>query len=269
MKLISSLKRIAIFLAIGFYAFLITAEAIQVTDSEAINKVVDSTQSAHHLQSWWEKEVVSTDIEIIFGGKSIVKGTFLFEAHGPRARFDRRDGASVFFDGKTAWISPASAERMKGRFHVLTWPWFVMAPFKMKGEGIQLTDLGTAVVDEQDYVTLLQSFDAGMGDTPDDWYRFFINPKTKKLDAMSYIVTYGKDLDTANKKPSIIRYFDYTDGTGPVLSTRYEFWYWDPTTKSCVGDAPKGTGMVTNIDYRLTSEVSFEVPEDARELLLN
>lgn len=230
--------------------------------------IANETQQAHGLRAWWGKEVVVGDVEILFGGKAIVEGTFTFEAHGPRSRYDRKDGVSIIFDGKTAWVTPADAVAPKGRFHVLTWSWFMMAPFKMQGEGINLTDLQFVEVDGQPYTTVLQTFGADMGDTPDDWYRFYINPKTKRVDAMSYIVTYGKDVATANQSPSIFKYFDYVDIDGVLMSTRYELWHWDAKQHAVVGDAPKGVGSVSNIHFTTLQQADFSVPADARELPL-
>jgi len=229
--------------------------------------VADKVQAAHNLQSWWAKEVVKADVRIVFQGQTMVDGTFAFEAHGPKARYDREDGTTVIYDGETAWVSPADAEAPMGRFHVLTWPWFIMAPFKMQGEGITVSDLGSANVGDENYHTILQTFGENVGDTPDDWYRFFIDPNTMQIEMMSYIVTYGKDLDKANEQPSIIRYFDYTmPEMGPSIATRYEFWYWDAQAQSFEGDGPKGTGEVMSIEYLSSDEADFAVPADAREL---
>ena len=231
-------------------------------------KVVDATQQAHGLVAWWGKEAMQVDGEMIFGGNKIVDGTFTFEAHGPRARYDRADGVSIIFDGETAWVTPADAEAPMGRFHVLTWPWFVFTPFKMQGEGITLSEHARHEIDGVNYYTMKQTFAGDMGDAPDDWYRFFINPDTLQIDAMSYIVTYGKDAEEANKQPSIIYYHDYVNEGGPVISTRYEFWLWDSEKKVNVGESPKGIGTISNISYPRLSEVDFTVPEDARELKL-
>ncbi|WPJ95814.1 DUF6503 family protein [Coraliomargarita algicola] len=229
---------------------------------------MSATQEAHGLRAWWGKEVVVADVEIIFGGNPIVQGTFSFEAHGPRARYDRQDGVSVIFDGNTAWVTPADAAAPKGRFHVLTWPWFIMAPFKMQGDGIHLSDLNSAEVEGKVYDTVLQTFGQDMGDTPDDWYRFYLDPKTQLVDAMAYIVTFGKDVETANQSPSILKYFDYVDADGPMIATRYEFWYWNPEQHTVVGDAPKGVGTVSNIRYTTKQAADFSVPTGARELPL-
>ncbi|MEM0965744.1 MAG: hypothetical protein AAGJ81_06325 [Verrucomicrobiota bacterium] len=236
--------------------------------SGEIGETVSKTQTAHNLESWWGKDVVQADVLIDFGGMIAVDGTFTFEAHGPKARYDRKDGTTIFFDGETAWVHPAEAEASRGRFHVLTWPWFIMAPFKMEGDGIQLSELEEGTFNGEPRVTLLQTFGSGVGDTPDDWYRFFINPDTGVIEEMSYIVTYGKDAETANEEPSIIRYLDYSDGSDPIISQTYEFWLWDPENQTYAADQPKATGTVSNITYLDLDEEVFAIPEGARELTL-
>jgi hypothetical protein len=252
--------------AVFLFGLAPVAQALTPSKPTA-QSITEEAQSAHNLKSWWTKEVVQTDVTIDFGGQRIVDGSFAFEAHGPRARYDRRDGVSILYDGKTAWLTPAEAEAPRGRFHVLTWPWFIMAPFKMQGDGIKLTEASSRPMRGSIYKSVLQTFSDDMGDTPEDWYRFFINSKTHLIDGMSYIVTYGKDTETANEKPSIILYYDYTEGDAPRIAQRYEFYYWDPESGTTLGE-PKGTGAVSRIAYLSSSEVDFTVPEDARELKL-
>ena len=244
------------------------ASALVAADDTAIDQQVESTQSAHNIPSWWEKELVEADVVIDFRGNRIVDGTFTFEAHGPRSRYDRKDGSSIIFDGETAWVTPADAEAPKGRFHVLTWPWFIMAPFKMQGEGINLSELSAAEVNGTEYITLFQTFGPQMGDTPDDWYRFFINPETQLVEGMSYIVTYGKSEEQANEQASIIWYDNYNADGDPAIAHSYEFWLWDTESKSVEGEAPKGTGTITDVSYPDASDDTFAIPSDSRELPL-
>ncbi len=227
--------------------------------------ITEATQSAHNIQSWWGKEVVQADVQILFGGKPVVDGTFTFEAHGPRARYDRKDGARIYFDGNTAWVYPPDAEAPKGRFHVLTWPWFIMAPFKMQGDGINLLEASYRPLNGDRYKTVFQTFGKDLGDTPDDWYRFYINRKSNLVEGMSYIVTYGKGSEEANAQPSIILYKDYTDGDAPRISQTYELWHWDPKSGTTKGNSPRAIGQVSGIQY-LAAAADFEVPQDAREL---
>lgn len=250
---------------------LVAASAVALianTSSAWEKSIVAETQAAHGLEAWWGKEVVKLEAKMLFGGNKVVDGEFTFEAHGPKARYDRADGVSIIFDGKTAWVSPAEAEAPMGRFHVLTWPWFVMAPFKMVGDGITLSEHSVREIDGVPHYTMKQTFGSDMGDAPDDWYRFFINKDTKRIDAMSYIVTYGTDLEQANKQPSIIRYLDYRNAEGPILSSEYEFWYWNPNTNSYVGDEPKGFGSIRNVRYMSLEKADFIIPEGAKELTL-
>ena len=231
-----------------------------------IQQQMDSTQRAHNIRAWWGKEVVQAEVKMNFGSKRIVEGRFTFEAHGPRARYDRLDGSSILFDGKDAWVTPAHAEAPMGRFHVLTWPWFIIAPFKMHGDGINLSQAEVRTINGIAYTTLYQTFDHGVGDTPDDWYRFFIHQETQNLDAMSYIVTYGKDPAIANRKPSILFYRDFKSFDGPLIATTYEFWFWDPKTGKTLGEAPKGVGTIRDIVFLKSGEANFIPPPEARRL---
>lgn len=258
------------FLVLVFMSVLAGCAHDRSSQAEAalIEKTVAATQKAHGLEAWWAQDVVEADVTVVFGGKTVLEGKFFFEAHGPKARLDRKDGSSVIFDGETAWLTPSTADGGQARFHVLTWPWFIMTPFKIKGEGIHLSDFKPVQIEGNTYQSFLQTFDASMGDAPDDWYRIFVNPATNIIDAMAYIVTYGKDVKEANKKPSIIKYHDYKNFSGTQISTRYEFWYWNEEEAQFVGQEPKGTGTLSNLWFVQASESLFSVPSDAVELTL-
>lgn len=264
--------RFTVSMASGLFLFLFLAGCSHSGSHTAAPNTIDAqvhaTQTAHGLEAWWGKDIVQADVEIIFGGNVAVDGTFIFEAHGPKARYDRKDGVSITFDGNTAWITPPDANANRGRFHVLTWPWFIMAPFKMEGEGIQLSEYETLKSEGKTYFGLKQTFDSGMGDAPEDWYRFLLNPKTHRIESMAYIVTYWASAEEANKKPSIIDYYDYKNIDGTLISTRYEFWLWNDTTYERVGDSPKAVGTVSNVSYPARNDDLFRVPAGALELSL-
>ena len=238
------------------------------TELELIHDQVVATQSAHGIEAWWQKELVQAEVEMIFQGNLIVDGTFTFEANGPKSRYDRKRGGSIIYDGKTAWMLDPAAPENNARFHVLTWPWFIMAPFKMEGEGITLSEFNTVKFNGKKHHLIKQSFASDMGDAPDDWYRFIISAKTDYINAMTYIVTYNKDVEEANSKPSIIKYMDYKDFDGTLISTVYEFWYWDKEKFEVVGDSPKGFGRVSDVRYISKDSEIFQIPESAVELKL-
>ncbi|MEO0794490.1 MAG: DUF6503 family protein [Verrucomicrobiota bacterium] len=221
----------------------------------------DHSQRSHGLETWWGKQVVAMDMDVVFGGSPIVDGVFTFEAHGPKAKYEAPEGL-VVFDGKEAHVSVNPADWPMARFHVLTWPWFLIAPVKMTGEGIELSDKKYIMLNGKEYLTFKQTFAAGVGDTPDDWYRYFIDPSTGRVEALSYIVTYGKDAEKAEEQPSIVFYKNYQSFDGVEFATKYEFWYWDEKTGKLVGDAPKGEATVNSVTFLESAD--FAIPEGAQ-----
>jgi len=120
------------------------AEAREIVDQEempSLEKIVQATKKAHGIDSWDKADSLKADVVVNFGEKTMAEGTFTFQAHGPKARYDMSDGTVVVFDGETAWVTQAEKADPSKRFHVLTWPWFLMSPFKIVGEGINLSDM--------------------------------------------------------------------------------------------------------------------------------
>lgn len=234
----------------------------------SIDDIVQATKTAHGIEAWDKADSLKADMAVTFGGNKMVDGTFTFQAHGPKARYDMADGTVVVFDGKTAWITPADKADPMARFHVLTWPWFLMAPFKVQGEGIELSELGTQTIRGQEYISILQEFADGTGDTPDDWYRLFIDPRNDRLHGMSYIVTYGKDREEAEKQTSIVLHENFTDVAGAQIPSEFAFWYWDDNAGTFQGDQPKGTATATNLEFVTPGENFYAKPEGAVEIAL-
>jgi len=133
---------------------------------------------------------------------------------GPYPMGDMKDGTVVIFDGEEAYVSPASADPPGARFHVLTWPWFIVSPYKLRGEAINLSELGHRPLDGRQHRTCKMTFDPGTGDAPDDWYVLYRDLDNKRLVAQAYIVSFGKTKAEANKEPHAVWYQDYRDVNG-------------------------------------------------------
>lgn len=237
-------------------------------DHARIDSIIRQTEQHHGLDSWHQQENVRAKVDVIFGLKRLVQGEFTWQANGPKARWDAPDGSEVLYDGQTCWVTPPLSADSMDRFHVLTWPWFLMAPFKLQGEGIRLSDYQKMELEGKTYHTILQTFDKGEGDTPDDWYRLFIDPKTYELAAMAYIVTYNKSAEEANKKPSIILYRNYQRFGGCLISQRQDFYYWSEDT-GIAGEHPKGMGTVDNVSFPAALPPNyFSRPANAAEVSL-
>ncbi len=234
-------------------------------------------ERAHGIGAWWKTRVLQADLRVEFGGKTIIEGVMTFETNGPKARLDLKSGASAVFDGKTCWVGPGDAKFERARFHVLTWPWFAWAPFKLRGESTRLSDWQSVTwpatrgdstsesstsATTSTYWTSKQTFAPGTGDAPDDWYYLMVDPQTRILRGMGYIVTYGKTLEEAEKHQSALVYREYLDTLGmkiPVRWTHHTFTQADGPGKE------RGQVELKSVRFLPTSDSLFTLPADAIE----
>ena len=239
-------------------AFVFLSACQQRTKShEAVKKV----EQAHGLSHWWNKQIFKARIAVTFGDQLYVDGLFYIEANGPRVKMVLKDGTVVIHDGKNCWMkSDHPKEHPQVRFGILTWPWFVIAPFKMTGHRTGLSAPESFVSEGITYTRLVQRFTPQAGDSPKDWYALILDEKEKRLAGMGYIVTYSKKIEEAEKEPHGIWYEDYVAVAGVVISTRWRFRHYDKE-KGFHGDL--GSGKVTEIDFVDLEEDTFTPPAGA------
>ncbi|MCZ6836586.1 MAG: hypothetical protein O7G85_12490 [Planctomycetota bacterium] len=213
--------------------------------------------------NWETRPAIRADVIVEFGGSTLLEGTLTFEQSTGRSRFDLDDGTTLVFDGSTAWVSPQSSPMQGARFHVLTWPYFMAAPFKLDDEGVRIELHGLNTFNNNLYESAKLTFEPGVGDSPDDWYILFIDNRTPRLAGMVYIVTYGQSLDEAEKEPHAIVYEDYRNINGVNLSTRWTFHDWDEVTG--LKNPPLGSAQWSNLEFITPEQGTFDKPADARE----
>lgn len=221
-----------------------------------------ATERAHGHPAWARHQALRTGIEIDYGGQRVLEGNLLMETHGGRARLETVDGAVQVFDGQEACVSPASSERGDARFNLLTWPYFIAAPMKLRDPGAVLTLLGPMRLDGRRCDAAWLSFEPGTGDTPDDWYLIYTDPDTRLLHALAYIVTYGTTVAEASREPHAVVFHDYQAVDGVVLSTRWQFWNYS-RQNGLLGD-PLGEVRLTKPKFVTPGPGTFDKPEDAR-----
>jgi hypothetical protein len=176
------------------------------------------------------------------------------------------DGTAIVYDGTTAWLSPADAE-VPGpppRFHVLTWPYFMAAPYKLNDPGTNHEIYkGAKLKNGTEHTGVKVTFGDDVGDTPDDWYIAIPDPQNR-LTALAYIVTYGKDAEAAEASPSIILYDDFEVIDDVPFATSWSFRHWDP--EAGITGEPKGSATLSNIRFRDDVEDGlFTKPDNAVE----
>lgn len=221
-------------------------------------------EEAHNAGAYRAKRVLRYDIEVVFGGKTLVAGTTLFDVASEKVRIDTVDGTTMVWDGAEAYVAPADAKVAgpPARFHLRTWTYFLALPFKLNDPGSNLTPTEAPLASEPAVAAGKLTFGSGVGDAPDDWYVIFPDAETSRVEAAAYIVTYSKSAAEAQAKPSIILYDGYTRVDGVWLSTDWTFHYWDPA-KGIVGE-PKGAATIRNIKFVTVDADVFERPLGSR-----
>ena len=108
-----------------------------------VQKFAGAIERAHGKAEYLKKQAVKMDFVMARGGMNVVEGTFIIETGSKRrVKAFMADGTVLIFDGESAWVSPQSSGVRRARFHLLTWPWFFTAPFKLIDPGSRLTALG-------------------------------------------------------------------------------------------------------------------------------
>lgn len=241
------------------------AEAVAADDPEAA-AFAAPIEEAQGLDAWRAHRAFQADVLIESEGKTRLDGRLLFATDFSGVALRTADGVVAVFDGERAWVSPADAALPRARFHLFTWPYFIAAPFKLRDPGTHLEpgaerELSTGT--DEHYPTARMTFDAGVGDTSDDWYLVFRDPATDRLAALAYVVTYGTTREQAAADPHAITYQDFTEVEGAELATSWTFWHWDP--EDGIHGDPIATGRLTGLRFVEPPPGAFERPADARE----
>jgi hypothetical protein len=215
-------------------------------NQEVQEELVDTTtfyypiEKAHKADLWQSQEVFKANFQLIFGGNVRFEGILYTTPNGGKTRLEANDGRVMIFDGQNAYISPDSSTYQKTRFDVLTWPYFLTAPYKLSDPGANVEEQGTRKLDGVDFDAAKLTFNANVGDAPDDWYVLYKDQSTNLLAGMAYIVSYGKDLEKANADPHCITFENFVNFRGMPIATTWNFWTWNEA-----GDLDKLLGTAT------------------------
>lgn len=220
-------------------------------------------EAASNRAEYRRHDALAADLHLRFGGRDRIVGRMIVETRGDRSRFELIDGGVMVFDGNHAYAAPpALTDRLKKvRFEVLTWPYFLELPFKLRDPGTQLKSLGVLQSDERRMPAARLSFGANVGDTPDDWYVLYRDSETNLLHSAGYIVTYGQSVEQGEEEPHAIVYADYVDVDGVKVAADWKFYLW--TQERGIFGEPIGTAKLSNFAFVDISEGMFEAPDGA------
>ena len=138
------------------------------------------------------------------------------------------------FDGETLWVNEKDGNEFKGnaKFYKGLMMYFYAMPFIVGDNGIIYEDADPLVFEGKTYPGILISYEAGIGESPDDEYVIYYNAETGQMEWLAYTVTFGKD--GKSKDFHFIRYNNWKTVNGLVLPKSMDWYKYEnnlPTEK--------------------------------------
>jgi len=243
-----------------------TSEEIEKTSTEekeinpALN-LAETISTTHHQQDFFNNEAVAFDIAINFGGKERLKGRVTMLTNSTKIKIEKEDGTTLVFNGEEVFLYPEENNYDGARFDMFTWPYFFAMPFKLTDEGTKWQEKRELKLDSTAYHSAKLTFKNNVGDAPDDWYVIYADKRTHLLKAAAYIVTFGKDVATAEENPHAIVYDRYFTVKSVPVAKYWKFYNWNE--EQGIYGEPIGDAEISKLNYLSADQANFDVPENA------
>jgi hypothetical protein len=241
-----------------------TTKTVELAEKPVENSFTRSIERAHQKAAFLKNDAVSYDFKVAFGDNTMFDGKITQKTDGTMIRMDHKDGGVIVFDGDKVYASTADmASNPMTRFNIFTWSYFFAMPYKLNDPGTIWTDEEMLSFADAKYPTSKLTFQDGTGDTSEDWYIVYKDPKTNVMDGVAYIVSFGKELEDAEAAPHFAKYNDLTVVDGVPFATNWTFHNWN---KEDGFTDQIGEAQLSNIEFITPTEYTFYRPENAVEV---
>ena len=131
---------------------------------------------------------------------------------------------TIGYNGKEAWLKENGDYKYKGnpQFYYNLMFYFYAMPFVLGDDGITYTDVEPLNADGKDYPGIKISYNANVGESPEDEYIIYYDAETNKMAWLGYTVTYFSKAKSTDWH--FIKYADWQTVNDLVLPARLE-WY--------------------------------------------
>ncbi|MDQ3314734.1 MAG: hypothetical protein M3505_08930 [Verrucomicrobiota bacterium] len=143
--------------------------------------------------------------------------------------------------------------------------YFFGMPFVFADPGALQESLGKKTFQGQEYDAVKITFQKGTGDSSDDFYVAYVDPSSRQLKLVSYVVTFaalrkGKPMD--HLEPHALVFEGWQDGGGLRVLKRGSFYNWK--NENIEGE-PLGVMEFSNVQFSEESPdaAQFTKPADA------
>jgi len=201
-------------------------------------QIVQDMVAAHGgIRAWRSAPTVAFEDQFDIPGQPPQVSRVVVEQARRRAYIDLPEASSsMSWDGEKAWSTNWQSP-LPPRFLALLNYYFVDLPWLTQDPGVKLGEpsTGKLVGDPTEYTTVMMTFMPGTGDTPDDYYRLYIDPTSKQLKGCAYVVTYKALLPegVTSTPEHIVVYDEMATVSGLLVPTRYTIYEGDAVYAKC------------------------------------
>ena len=241
-------------------------EEIKTEETQVTEQIVKETpeftkgiETTHKKAAFMSNKVVSYDLVVQFGGKDYLAARFTQTVTGSKIKMERTNGEIVIFDGNNVFTNKTDANLQSDRFDIFTWPYFVTIPYKLNDNGTIWSDFQDKPFYDTKLHTGKLSFEANIGDAPDDWYVIYKDEHNYLVGA-AYIVSFGKGKEVAEKEPHAVKYNHFSEVDGIPFATEWTYHMW--TNETGFGEKI-GNATLSNITFSKTTDNLFNRPKNA------
>jgi hypothetical protein len=211
---------------------------------ESITKVFDAHGG---IDNWNKMQTLSFTMEKP-NGKEVTTTNLK-----TRAELIDTPAYTMGYDGNNLWVSEKDENEYKGnaKFYKGLMMYFYAMPFIVGDDGIIYEEAEPLVFEGKTYPGILISYEAGIGESPDDQYIVYYDADSGQMEWLAYTVTFGKDGKSKNFK--FIRYDNWQTINGLVLPKSISWYKYEANVPTELRNTVEFTDVV----------LSKEVPDSS------
>lgn len=163
------------------------------------------------------------------------------------------------FDGNDIWLQHLDTVSYKGnpKFYYNLMFYFYAMPFVLGDEGINYKETQPLEYEGVSYPGILISYNADVGESPEDEYILYYHPETYKMSWLAYTVTFFSK--EKSKKFNLIKYQNWEDVSGVNLPSSIQ---WHHYNEGLVGEVRNEVNFVkAKLSKEMANKAMFKAPD--------
>ena len=171
---------------------------------------------------------------------------------------------TIGFDGNEVWLLKKDTTAYKGnpKFYYNLFFYFYAMPFVLADDGIKYEDAEALTFDGKEYPGIKISYNAGIGESPEDEYILYYDTDTNKMAWLAYTVTFFTKEKT--KEFHLIKYDVWQTVYGLSLPKTFKWYHFE---NKVVGEFQREMSFVDVSTSQTKPEDSLFIKPDNAETI--